>query len=98
TVLVRTTQLETPIPRRLFGYQRGRVRDVLRVSAAQLARLHNEISQLQVENDNLRGRILLRLSDPPSISPLTAQEPVSQHPAAERDDDRSPEHGAGPEP
>jgi phytoene dehydrogenase-like protein len=61
TLVVRTSLMETPLRRRLMGYSREQVRRLLEASAAQLARLENQLHLMHAENERLRSLFLEQL-------------------------------------
>ena len=62
TLVVRTALLETPLRKRLLGYSRDQVRRLLETSAAQLARLENQLHLTHAENERIRGLFLEQLA------------------------------------
>lgn len=63
TLVVRTALLETPLRRRLLGYSRDQVRRLLEASAAQLARLENQLHLTHAENERIRSLLLEQLAE-----------------------------------
>jgi cell division septum initiation protein DivIVA len=63
TLVVRTSLLETPLRRQLAGYSRDQVRRLLEASAAQLARLENQLHLTHAENERLRSLFLEQLTE-----------------------------------
>jgi hypothetical protein len=55
--------METPLQRRLLGYSREQVRRLLEASAAQLARLENQLHLTHAENERLRSLFLEQLPE-----------------------------------
>jgi cell division septum initiation protein DivIVA len=66
TLAVRTALMETPLRRRVLGYSRDQVRNLLEVSAAQLARLENQLHLTHAENERLRSLFLEQIADAPA--------------------------------
>jgi len=61
TLVVRTALMETPLRRQVLGYSRDQVRRLLEASAAQLARLENQLHLTHAENERLRALFLEQL-------------------------------------
>jgi cell division septum initiation protein DivIVA len=64
TLVVRTALMETPLRRQLLGFSREQVRRLLEASAAQLARLENQLHLTHAENERLRALFLEQLATP----------------------------------
>jgi cell division septum initiation protein DivIVA len=64
TLMVRTALMETPLRRKLAGYDRDQVRRLLETSAAQLARLENQLHLAHTENERLLSLLLEQFGEP----------------------------------
>jgi cell division septum initiation protein DivIVA len=64
TLLVRTALMETPLRRKFSGYDKAQVRSLLETSAAQLARLENQLHLAHAENDRLVSLFLEQIAQP----------------------------------
>jgi cell division septum initiation protein DivIVA len=62
TLMIRTALMETPLRRTFAGYERDQVRRLLESSAAQLARLENQLHLAHSENDRLRSLFLEQIA------------------------------------
>ncbi|HUR78974.1 MAG TPA: hypothetical protein VMZ22_13585 [Acidimicrobiales bacterium] len=69
TLVVRTALMETPLRRRALGYARDQVRRLLETSAAQLARLENQLHLTNAENERLRTLFLEQITEPSPEAP-----------------------------
>jgi hypothetical protein len=68
TLLIRTALLEAPLRRSFAGYSRDQVRRLLETSAAQLARLENQLHLAHAENEHLMSLLLQEMAEPPDRS------------------------------
>lgn len=64
SLLVRASQLEGRLGKRLFGYSSWQVHRLLEELTTELARLNNQLGALRAENEELRARLLAQVSTP----------------------------------